>query len=368
MSRRLVVVGRGAPERGGIPTYLDMMQRQSARFGVPVEVLNLTPAGGSDGGVASWANIARTLGDTLRVLRVARRGDIVHVHSALAPTVTAVRAGLLLLAARLRGARTVLHAHGGRLAQQPPEGRGRLLTSLAVRPATRVVAVAEVVREALLGLGVDGGRLSVVPNGVDLGRFERPGSAASETSCDEVRPPRVLYAGILSPRKGVLDLVEASRLLQERGVAHELWLAGGVPDEGRAAYDEVLGELPDTVRRLGALPPESMPEVYAACDVFCLPSWWEAMPLTVLEAQAAGLPVVATDVGDVARLVVDGESGLLVPARDVDGLTAALEGLLVSSGTRLTMGAHARAFAARFDERATIDALADLFREMGKAS
>ena len=74
---------------------------------------------------------------------------------------------------------------------------------------------------------------------------------------------------------------------------------------------------------LGTRPPEEMPAVYAAADVFCLPSWWEAMPLSVLEAMAAGLPVVATDVGDVGRdRVDDGETGFVVPPRRPEQLAA----------------------------------------------
>lgn len=367
MSRRVVVVGRGAPERGGIPSYLAMMERESDRLGVPVVVVNLTPSRPGEGGRATLTNFYRTLGDAWRVFRIARGGDIVHVHSALAPTVTAVRAGLLLLSARLRGARTVLHAHGGRLAQQPPQGLGRGLTSLVVRSATRVVAVAEVVREALERLGVDEARMVVIPNGVAVQSYARVPSRAASPDGEQEHPPRVLYAGILSRRKGVLDLAEASERLHARGVAHELWLAGGLPDEGQAAYDEVLRALPERVRVLGALPPESMPETYAACDVFCLPSWWEAMPLTVLEAQATGLPVVATDVGDVARVVMDGQTGLLVPPQDTDALVAALESLLVSADRRATMGARAREHSTRFDQAVTLDLLALVFADIWEA-
>lgn len=368
MTGRLVVVGRGAPERGGIPSYLAMMERERVRLGVPVVVVNLSPSQPVAGGKATLANFSRTLLDAWRVFRATRRDDIVHIHSALAPTVTAARAGLLLFSARLRGASTVLHAHGGRLAQQPPHGLGRGLTSRVARSATRVVAVAEVVREALIRLGVDEARLRVIPNGVAV---ERYALMLADTAHPRTRvglTPRVLYAGILSPRKGVLDLVEASQRLHARGVAHELWLAGGQPDEGRDVYDKVVHALPKRVKVLGPLPPEAMPETYAACDVFCLPSWWEAMPLTVLEAQAAGLPVIATDVGDVSRVVVDGETGLVVPPRDVDALESALESVLISRDRRAAMAARARERAALFDERVTIDLLAHVFQEVWEAS
>jgi glycosyltransferase involved in cell wall biosynthesis len=152
----------------------------------------------------------------------------------------------------------------------------------------------------------------------------------------------VLFVGGLTPRKGVLDLVAASTSLAARGVRHELWLVGGVPDEGLPAYEEVLRQLPDHVVVFGALPPDAMPGTYARVDVFCLPSWWEAMPLTVLEAQAAGLPVVATDVGDVQDMVLAGRTGLLVPPRDPQALEAALGALLEHGDLRARMGREAR--------------------------
>lgn len=359
MTGRVVVVGRGEPERGGIPSYLAMMVRHQEGLGRPVVLVNLAPPGGSSGGTTSWANVRRTVQDAWRVWRATRRGDVVHVHSALAPTVTAVRAGSLLAVARLRGARAVLHAHGGRLAQQPPRGVHRRATALALRPADAVVPVAHVVADALGSLGVPGHRMRLVANGIDVERY-----ASAHPRDPRGDRPRVLFVGGLTARKGVLDLGAASRALHDRGVDHELWVAGGVPDEGDQAHRDVVEGLPAEVRLLGAVLPEEMPEIYTSCDVFCLPSWWEAMPLTVLEAQAAGLPTVVTAVGDVPLMVDDGETGRVVPARDVPALTEALAELLRDAELRERMGRRAQESARRHDERDTITSLARLFDEL----
>ncbi|MGH2726269.1 MAG: glycosyltransferase, partial [Actinomycetota bacterium] len=81
-------------------------------------------------------------------------------------------------------------------------------------------------------------------------------------------------------------------------------------------------------------------------DVFCLPSWFEAMPLSILEAMASGLPVVATDVGDVRRIVEHGVTGLVVPAKRPELLADALGQLLTDPGKRRAMGAAGRDVAA----------------------
>src|SRR5262249_46869364 len=103
---------------------------------------------------------------------------------------------------------------------------------------------------------------------------------------------------------------------------------------------------------------------YAAADVFCLPSWWEAMPLSVLEAMAAGLPVVATDVGDVARLVTP-DCGRVVPMRSPHVLAEALRPLLEDPQTRRRMGEAARARArSTFSSTVTATAIGRLYDEV----
>src|SRR4051812_48075194 len=308
---RVLLVGKGAPERGGIPTFLDTLLGSRLAEEYDLSFLNLSHEGTPQGGRASVANVRRTLRDAAAVWQAARGVDVVHIHSALSPAVTVIRAGLLALVGRIRGAAVVIHAHGGNVLTWLSTPSRRRLMRWAMRPAHRVVAVwtagLDMLRSVLpeskvvlIGNGVPVERFTVAPQGND--------------------PPRILFVGLLTPRKGVLDLLAASRMLHERGVAHELRLLGGTPDEGPEAEARVRSALDARTRLLGTRAPEEMPEEYAAADLFCLPSWWEAMPLSVLEAMASGLPVVATDVGDVRRVMVDDETGYVVPARDPEAL------------------------------------------------
>jgi glycosyltransferase involved in cell wall biosynthesis len=105
-----------------------------------------------------------------------------------------------------------------------------------------------------------------------------------------------------------------------------------------------------------------MPELYGRADIFCLPSWWEAMPLSVLEAMAAGLPVVATGVGDVPRIVTDGVTGMLVEPHDPAGLAVALEDLLGDPAMRLALGDAGRSLVERdYDSARMLAALESLY-------
>lgn len=352
----MLLVGKGPPDRGGIPTFLETLQRSSLGAEHALTFLNVAHHGVPEGGRATAGNLRRTLGDVRSVWRAAGGHDIVHVHSALAPSVTVVRAALLAMAGRARGAAVIVHAHGSEIQAWLTTPVRKALIRLAMRPASRVVAVwtaGEVALRAVLRPG----QVLRIDNGVPLtepARHDTPG-----------RTPRILYVGLMTPRKGVLDLLEATAILRERGVDHELRLVGGTPDEGPAAEAEVRAALSGTERLLGRRPPEEMPQAYADADVFCLPSWYEAMPLSVLEAMAAGLPVVATDVGDVGRAVVDGATGTLVPVRSPTELADALQALLEAPDRRRRWGAAGRERAEEeFSSEVTARAVSDLYDDV----
>jgi len=278
------------------------------------------------------------------------------VHSALNPLVTLLRATAFALAARTRGAEPVIHAHGGKIQLWLTTPARRFVCGLALKTPARVLAVSRDV-ETILADVLEPERVVLVENGVDT-RVFRPSFARHN-------PPRVLYVGLLTERKGVLDLLSASELVRRRDIPHELWLVGGTPDEGGRAEAEVRALASGRARLLGSRPHDERAVIYRSVDVFCLPSWWEGMPLSLLEAMASGLPTVASRVGEVPRIIEDGVTGLLVPPRDPDALADALGRMLTRPQQRTALGhaAYERVHE-KFSLTRTVETLDTLYREL----
>lgn len=330
---RVLLVGRGPPERGGIAAYMLGILNGPLAAEHDIDLLNLTPAGPPQAGQLTGANVRRTIHDAREVFTRAKDRDLVHIHTALVPGVTLLRAALLVGAARLRRRKVILHVHSGKVQLWLTGVRKKMVVRLLLRPASIVVAVSHGALEALRPV-VRKDRLTLIENGVDVDTFGPPGPRND--------PPKILYVGLLTPRKGVVDLIDASDVLRARGIAHELVLVGGTPDEGTAEEREVREAAAGKATVLGSRPHEAMPDIYRDADMFCLPSWWEAMPLTLLEAMATGLPCVATEVGDIPRMIEDGESGKLVAPKDPVRLADALERVLADLDGDRRLGEAAR--------------------------
>ncbi|MDX6388789.1 MAG: glycogen synthase [Gaiellaceae bacterium] len=195
-----------------------------------------------------------------------------------------------------------------------------------LRRARLVIAASNELAEDARALGAR--EVRVIPSGVDL-----PAEVGAEAE-----PPEVLYAGRLSPEKGVLELVEAAAGLN-------LVVAGDGPLRSRVPQSK------------GFVPHDELQRLYARAAVVACPSRREGFGVTCLEAMAHGRPVVATPMGGLRDLVVDGETGLVVPARDPAALRAALERLLGDPELRRRLGEAGRRRAGeRFSWAAVTDA------------
>lgn len=182
--------------------------------------------------------------------------------------------------------------------------------------------------ESFLDRGFPAARLLSIPYGADT-RFFSPGPPPS-------RPFRIITVG-LSLRKGTPYLLEAASRLGltggRGGPDMEICLAGAVAPDVAA----VLRETPVPVRLLGALSHAELAPVYRSASVFVLPSVEEGMALSVLEALASGLPVVATPNTGAADIITHGHEGLIVPVRDAAALAEALLELYEDESKRRAM-------------------------------
>ncbi|WAC20452.1 glycosyltransferase family 4 protein [Luteolibacter sp. SL250] len=186
-----------------------------------------------------------------------------------------------------------------------------------------------------------GGRVLDVPNGIDA-----PTDLLHEPSASF----RILFLGNLFKDKGVIDLIDAVSVLAEKHpLPITLSLIGGWPDgEIRKEIESRIAALPANVTCPPPAPAYGPAKWHATSshDVFAFPSYYrsENFPLVIIEAMAAGLPVIASDWRGIPSLVKDRETGLLVPPRDIHRLASALENLLLDPALRTRLAEQATAF------------------------
>lgn len=301
----------------------------------------------------------RMLGRLVRIYR-RERPDVVH-HVAMKPVLYGS------LAARLAGGPHVVNALTGMgWLFTSRAGLARCLTPV-VRWAIRRAAGAGIAlvqnpddARLLAQIGVPDARIRrVAGSGVDLERF-RPGPVP------EGLPAVVLPARMLGD-KGVREFVAAARRLRGKHVAARFLLAGE-PDPLNPASippEEISRWVREgVVEHLGWV--IDMPALLATCHVVCLPSYREGLPKSLIEAAAAGLPIVTTDVPGCRAVVRDGDNGFLVARGDVEALVEALERVIANPELRRQMGTRGRARAEQeFGLDAVIRQTLALYREKG---
>ncbi|QAZ66032.1 glycosyltransferase family 4 protein [Solidesulfovibrio carbinolicus] len=177
--------------------------------------------------------------------------------------------------------------------------------------------------------------IRMIPNGVDTARF------TPAESLEESGPVRLVFVGRVVHQKG-LDVLLTALARLPAGVDYELTIVGDGPLRGALTEQAAALGVLSRLRFAGWAGREAMPELLRRADLFVFPSRDEGMPNAVLEAMAAGLPVIATRISGNEEVVADGETGLLVPPDDPDALAGALAGLLADAALRRRLGAAGR--------------------------
>jgi len=318
----------------------------------------------SERGGFKFSNAANALVNLLSFIKALRffRPDVVHIGTAYGPSF--IKHGLMALAARLADCVVIMqfHCHLEKLYPTKSSFLNRFFL-MVTRWCDGLIVLSSNWVNPLKSL--TNCAVVYIPNAIHTRIY----AAIPREKCPAAsNKPRILYLGHIGYQKGIFDLIDAVQQVAETTrnfsvdlVGEELAL-GELQTVNQAIHDKSLDDL------IHIHPPEydeKKFQRFKKASIYVLPSHHEGMPMSILEAMAAGLPVVATDVGGIRDQVLDGETGFIVPSGSVKALSEALKQLILDEDKRLAMGAAGRARAQEcFDIENKVDALISLYRSL----
>lgn len=333
---RILMVGMDLTRtRGGITT----LTRDILASSVAAEFdITYIASQAEDLGVFGKALLATRALAKFLIKCVSSGPDLVYVH--VGSNASLYRESLFIVLARILGKRVLGHFHAGDIVEyfqrQPRFGQGMIRFGLG--RAQRWIAVS--LASAAMLKQISGARdVTVIENGIDMSDFVHRGTK------DQNDVLKLLFVGAVGKLKGERDLVEALALVKARGFDFRASFLGYGADS--LADQLAAAGLSKRIDHLGPVPTEERVEHFLNADIFVLPTYAEAMPVSVIEAMAAGNAIVTTPVGGIPEVVDDGETALFFSPGNPHELADRIAVLLSDSELRRRLGANARKRALR---------------------
>jgi glycosyltransferase involved in cell wall biosynthesis len=231
---------------------------------------------------------------------------------------------------------------------------------------TRVIAISEHIRQALIASGMRPENISTIHSAIDAEKFSpREKSAAILREFGLTRQTEIVgMVARIHQSKGIDYLLNAIALVAESGADRKFLIIG----KGREKLTDRLKALKIEGHVIAPGFREDIPDILSIVDVFVMPTLREGLGTAILEAMAMGKPIVATRVGGIPEAVQHGVNGLLVPPADAPALATAIQALLTAKEKRLAMGRQSRRIAEQsFSRTGMISAMETLFRQVLEA-
>lgn len=304
----------------------------------------------------SWQKLAVLFSSLARFIAMSVMGRVGLVHIHVSSRASFWRKCLFFYPAHWLGIPTILHLHGSEFAvfyEQECTARQQRFIGRTFDRASRVIALSARWQSWISGISTNP-NIECVYNPVIMPPEPDPGLR---------EPGVVLFLGRLGVRKGSYDLLQAvARVVGEIPHVHLVMGGDGEIEQVRDKAEQ-LG-LKDNVSVIGWVGREQREALLRRATIYALPSYNEGLPMSVLEAMAAGLPIVSTPIGGIPEAITNDVEGLLVEPGDVQALAQALRRLLADPSLARTMGSAARAkVASHFDARTIAPKIERILRE-----
>ncbi len=394
----------GGKDTGGMNVYVRELTRQLGRMGIHVDVFTRS----QDEHVP---HVLHDLGYGNRVVHVPSGPEFPLPKRELAEYIPLFAEGIRAFAAEKGLSYDLIHSHywmsglaaealgdawnlpivhmfhtlgemKNRIARSDEEREGAYRIEgekRVIARADRLIAATQAEQTQLQFLyKTDKGKITVIPPGVDLSHFYHiPDDEARQFIGLKPDARIVLFVGRIEPLKGIDTLIQAMSCMKFRQVMDHVHLAiiGGDPaasTEQMSAEMIRLQELCDKLGMehmvvfLGKRAQDTLPYYYSAAEVLVMPSHYESFGMVALEAMACGIPVIASQVGGLAYLVKDGETGFHVPDQDPEALCEKLLEILGNPEQRARMGRRAAEYAQGYSWTLIADQIVDVYQDLVK--
>jgi len=347
--KKIVMVGKFPPHIGGVASHVHNLSCELKKRGDEVYVLTYPHEGITDIDdikvfSAPTLNVKGLRGlififtAAIMLIKIIKKYeiDIIHAHYIMPPALSS------FIAAKVTGVPYYVTLHGSDVMILSSNPLLRPVFRKILNNAEGVIVVTEALRDRLLRVGIDEGKIRVMYNSVDISIFRPDVKSTFRKEIGIRRDERlILFVGNLVPQKGVEYLIKAKFLMKNPA---KLVITGGGP-----LYDKLKSMANERDDIIFTGPRTDVSNLMKAADVVVIPSISEGLPMVLLEAMAIGKPVVATRVGGIPE-VIDEEVGVLVNAGSPSELAGALDQLLENDEKRKSLGENGLKMVRRFSK------------------
>lgn len=320
---KVLMIGPARSVNGGISAVVNNYYKAGLDKKVELDYIGTMEDG------SKWHKLAVAIGAWIKFSFKVCRYELVHIH--MASDVSLYRKLPFIWLTKVFGKKLVIQQHGGNIKQfyysECGKTRQKLIKRI-LRKADFFLVVAPYLKEIFKDI-VEEDKIVILPNAIEIPEKINPDYSGQN----------LLFLGRLCKEKGINELLDAVAELKQEFPKLQLYLGGIWVDE---KLEEKAKEYEEFVHYLGWIDSKKKDAYFQKCNIFVLPTYFEGLPMSLLEAMAYGCACVASEVGGIPQVMTDRKDGLMIPSKDVQSLKEALKNLLCDSELQKKLGVNAR--------------------------
>ena len=320
---KVLMIGPARSVNGGISAVVNNYYKAGLDKKVQMQYIGTMEDG------SKWHKLKVAMKALVQFIFTVSKFDLVHIN--MASDVSLYRKIPFICLAKVFGKKLVIHQHGGNFKQfyySECSPKRRQFVQKILRKADAFIVVAPYLKDIFKDI-VEEEKIVVFPNAIEIPR----------NVSKEYGEQNLLFLGRLCKEKGIGELLDAVKNLKSEFPKLHLYLGGVWVDD---KLEHKAKEFESYVHYLGWIGAEQKDEYLKKCNIFVLPTYFEGLPMSLLEGMAYGCACVASEVGGIPQVMTNGKDGILIPAKEENALKEALKKLLESPSLQKELGRNAR--------------------------